>query len=185
MRRPSRRRRTSASRGGLPDTTGGVLPGVTVEATSPALIEQARSVVSDGQGLYTIIDLRPGDYTVTFTIPGFSTVVREGITLSGSMIATVNAELRVGGVEESITVTGETPDVDIRNVVQQEVLDLEIREALPTGRSQLHMSELIPAVTVTITGRNHDVGGTNINRGSSQTHGSLRAITRCSSTARR
>ena len=64
---------------------------------------------------------------MTFTIPGFTTVVREGITLSGSMIATVNAELRVGGVEESITVTGETPDVDIRNVVQQEVLDLEIR----------------------------------------------------------
>ena len=159
--------------GRVTDTTGGVLPGVTVEASSPALIEQARTVVSDGQGLYTIIDLRPGEYTVTFTIPGFTTVVREGITLSGAMIATVNAELRVGGVEESITVTGETPDVDIRNVVQQEVLDTEIREALPTGRSQLHMSELIPAVTVTITGRNHDVGGTNINRGSSQTHGSL------------
>ena len=159
--------------GRVTDTTGGVLPGVTVEASSPALIEQARTVVTDGQGLFTIIDLRPGDYTVTFTIPGFSTVVREGITLSGAMIATVNAELRVGGVEESITVTGESPDVDIRNVVQQEVLDLELREALPTGRSQLHMSELIPAVTVTITGRNHDVGGTNINRGSSQAHGSL------------
>ena len=159
--------------GRVTDTTGGVLPGVTVEASSPALIEQARTVVSDGQGLYTIIDLRPGDYTVTFTIPGFTTVVREGVTLSGAMIATVNAELRVGGVEESITVTGESPDVDIRNVVQQEVLDTEIREALPTGRSQLHMSELIPSVTVTITGRNHDVGGTNINRGSSQTHGSL------------
>lgn len=159
--------------GRVTDTTGGVLPGVTVEASSPALIEQARTVISDGQGLYTIIDLRPGEYTVTFSIPGFSTVVREGLTLSGAMIATVNAELRVGGVEESITVTGESPDVDIRNVVQQEVLDTEIREALPTGRSQLHMSELIPSVTVTITGRNHDVGGTNINRGSSQTHGSL------------
>ena len=159
--------------GRVTDATGAVLPGVTVEAASPALIEQVRTVVSDGEGLYTIIDLRPGDYAVTFRLPGFATVVREGVTLSGAMIATVNAELRVGGVEESITVTGESPEVDIRNVVQQEVLDAEIREALPTGRSQLHMSELIPAVTVTITGRNHDVGGTNINRGSSEAHGSL------------
>ena len=159
--------------GRVTDTTGAVLPGVTVEVASPALIEQTRTAITDGQGLFTFVDLRPGEYTVTFQLQGFTTVVREGISLSGAMIGTVNAELQIGGVEESVTVTGGIPDVDIRNVVQQEVLDSEIREALPTGRSQLHMSELIPAVTVTITGRNHDVGGTNINRGSSQAHGSL------------
>src|SRR3982074_2656811 len=88
------------------DTTGAVMPGVTVEAASPALIERVRSVVSDGQGLYRIVNLRPGMVTVTFTLPGFGTVKREGIALTTGFTANVNAELKVGSLEETVTVTG-------------------------------------------------------------------------------
>ena len=91
------------------DASGGVLPGVTVEASSPALIERVRTAVTDSQGLYQIVDLRPGVYTVSFTLPGFSTLRREGVDLGAGFTATVNAELRVGGIEETITVTGEAP----------------------------------------------------------------------------
>ncbi len=85
------------------DPSGGVLPGVTVEASSPALIEKTRSVVTDGGGQYRIIDLRPGTYTVSFSLSGFSTVRREGVELTGSFVATIDADLRVGGLEETIT----------------------------------------------------------------------------------
>src|ERR1700738_3752182 len=84
------------------DTSGAVLPGVTVEAASPALIEKVRTVVADSQGEYKIIDLRPGTYTVTFTLAGFSVVRREGIELTSGFTAAVNAELRVGSLEETI-----------------------------------------------------------------------------------
>jgi len=88
------------------DSTGAVLPGVTVEATSPALIEQVRTVITDSEGQYKILDLRPGVYSITFTLPGFSTVRREGIELPASFTASVNAEMHVGAVEETITVSG-------------------------------------------------------------------------------
>src|SRR6187200_2499827 len=88
------------------DTSGAVLPGVTVEAASPALIEKVRTVVTDGAGSFRIIQLRPGTYTVTFSLTGFSTVRREGIELAGDFVANVNAEMRVGALEETITVTG-------------------------------------------------------------------------------
>src|SRR5690348_16399029 len=97
--------------GTVKDASGAVLPGVTVEAASPALIEKVRTAVSDGSGQYRIENLRPGAYTVTFTLPGFSTVKREGIELTGTFVATVKADLRVGTLEETITVTGETPTV--------------------------------------------------------------------------
>ena len=159
--------------GAVRDATGAVIPGVTVEASSPVLIEKVRSVVTDERGLYSIIDLRPGVYTVTFTLPGFSTVRREDIELTGAFTATVNAELRVGAIEETITVSGEAPPVDIRNVVQQRVLSHEVRESLPTGRSLLAMSEIIPGISVTSGGRPsaHDVAGTSDVRGSSSIHG--------------
>src|ERR671937_336618 len=89
--------------GAVRDTSGAVLPGVTVEAASPALIEKVRTAVTDGTGQYRIENLRPGSYVVTFTLPGFSTVKREGIELTGSFVASVNADLRVGAVEETIT----------------------------------------------------------------------------------
>src|ERR671935_315317 len=108
--------------GVVKDTSGAVMPGVTVEASSPALIERVRSVITDTEGQYKIIDLRPGTYTVTFTLAGFSTVKREGIELSAGFTATVNADLRVGSLEETITVSGLSPVVDTANVRQQNVL---------------------------------------------------------------
>src|SRR5256886_16331397 len=90
--------------GVVKDSSGAVLPGVTVEAASPALIEKVRSVVTDGTGQYQIVNLVPGTYTVSFTLPGFNTVKREGIVLSGSFTAKIDADLRVGALEETITV---------------------------------------------------------------------------------
>ena len=107
---------TGAITGVVKDASGGVLPGVTVEAASPVLIEKVRSVVTDDTGQYRIVDLRPGTYSVTFTLPGFSTVRREGIEIAGTFVATVNGDLKVGALEETITVTGETPIVDVQSV---------------------------------------------------------------------
>ena len=112
----------SAIAGVVKDTTGAVMPGVTVEAASPALIEKVRSVVTDGQGQYKIVDLRPGVYAVTFTLPGFNTVKRDGVELPTNFTATINGELRVGALEETVTVSGLSPVVDVQNAVQQTVL---------------------------------------------------------------
>ena len=101
--------------GTVRDSSGAVLPGVTVEAASPTLIEKVRTAVTDGTGQYKIENLRPGTYAVTFTLTGFSAVKREGIELAGSFAATVNAELKVGSVEETITVSGESPIVDVQS----------------------------------------------------------------------
>ena len=139
------------------DSSGAVLPGVTVEAASPALIEKVRSVVTDTTGQFRIVDLRPGTYTVAFTLPGFSTFRREGIELSGTFVATVNADLRVGALEETITVTGETPVVDTRNVKTQAVLDKDVIAAIPTGRNYQNLHVLVAGVT--IAAGNQDVGG--------------------------
>ena len=162
--------------GRVTDETGGVLPGVTVAASSPTLIEQVRSVVTDSQGLYAIVDLRPGVYTVTFTLSGFTTLVREGIELTGSFTANVNAELMIGSLEETITVSGESPAVDIRNVVQQEVLTDGVRELLPSARSVQTMAQVIPGV-VSVGGARpspQDVGGVTGERGNLMMHGSRR-----------
>src|SRR5687768_2177314 len=112
--------------GSVRDATGGVLPGVTVEAASPALIEKVRTAVADSAGLYSIVDLRPGVYTVTFRLAGFATVRREDIELPASFTATVNAEMRVGAIEETITVSGQTPLVDVQNVVKATVFSDEL-----------------------------------------------------------
>jgi hypothetical protein len=121
------------------DTSGAVLPGVTVEAASPALIEKVRSVVTDGTGQYQIVNLVPGTYTVTFTLPGFNTVTREGVVLAGSFAAKIDADLRVGAVEETITVTGETPIVDVQNTRRQRVIDRETIDEIPTSRTAYDM----------------------------------------------
>jgi len=138
------------------DASGAVLPGVTVEASSPALIEKARSVVTDGTGQYRIETLRPGTYTVTFTLPGFSTVKREGIELTGAFVATVNADLRVGSIAETITVSGETPVVDVQSTTRQRVMDREILDNIPSGRTQYNLGVLVPGVVLT---GGQDVGG--------------------------
>ena len=137
------------------DSSGAVLPGVTVEVTSPALIEKARSATSDGTGQYAIVDLRPGTYTVTFTLQGFNTVRREGIELTGSFAATVSADLRVGALEESITDTGETPVVDVRTSRTQQTMDRAIIDSIPSGRQYFSLTTLVPALNV----QGNDVGG--------------------------
>src|SRR4026208_2068761 len=123
----------SACTGGGKDASGAVLPGVTVEASSDVLIEKTRTVTTDGQGAYRIVDLRPGVYTVTFTLPGFQTFKREGIELTGTFTATIDAEMNVGAQEETITVTGQAPIVDVQGVSRQQVLSKEIVDTIPTG----------------------------------------------------
>jgi hypothetical protein len=147
--------------GTVRDTSGAVLPGVTVEAASPALIEKVRSVTTDGGGQFQIIDLRPGSYTVTFSLAGFNTVRREGIELTGSFTAAVNIEMRVGALEETVTVTGEAPTVDTQSATRQAVISNELADAIPSGRQIQNLAVLIPSVTATggTGGRNQDVGG--------------------------
>ena len=113
------------------DSSGAVLPGVTVEASSDVLIEKVRTAVTDGSGRYQIVDLRAGTYAVTFTLPGFSGVKREGIELTGLMTATVSADLRVGAVQETITVTGESPMVDVQSVRRQATITGEVLSTIP------------------------------------------------------
>jgi len=143
--------------GQVRDASGAVLPGVTVEASSPALIEKVRSVVTGGTGQYRIELLPPGEYTVVFSLPGFSTVQRGGIQLTGTFTATIDTELRVGAVEETITVTGESPIVDVQTATRQQVIDRELIDSLPTGRSPFAQTALIPGITV--AANNQDVGG--------------------------
>ena len=152
------------------DTSGAVLPGVTVEAASPALIEKVRLAVTNGQGLYRIVDLRPGPYTVTFTLTGFSTLRRDGIELTTSFTATVNAEMRVGALEETITVSGEAPIVDISNVEQQTTITRATLDALPVSRRPSQLLTLIPAAKTEATNF-HDVGGVGTDRGFFGVHG--------------
>lgn len=135
--------------GVVKDSSGAVLPGVSVEAASPVLIEKVRSVVTDDQGAYRMLDLRPGTYTITFTLPGFNTVKREGLVLPDAFTATVAAELRVGSLEETVTVTGESPLVDVQNVTQRQVLDDTMVDSLPTIRFVHTFATLLPAVTGT------------------------------------
>jgi len=138
------------------DASGAVLPGVTVEAASPALIEKVRSVTTSSEGTYRLIDLRPGAYKVTFTLPGFSTVVREGIDLPASFTATVNADLKVGGVEETITVTGAAPLVDVTSASSEQQLKPELMESIPAVRSPQGFVALTPGMVSTGIG---SVGG--------------------------
>jgi carboxypeptidase family protein len=152
------------------DPSGGVMPGVTVEAASPALIERVRSVTTDNQGLYRIVELRPGVYTVTFTVPGFSTLRREGIELTTGFTATVNAELKVGTVEETVTVSGASPVVDVQNVQQQTTFRRDTLDALPTTRRPAQLVTLIPGANAGGTNF-HDVGGVGSDRGFFGVHG--------------
>ena len=146
----------SSISGSVTDNTGGVLPGVTIEAASDALIEGSRVVFTDGTGQYTLIDLRPGTYTVTFTLPGFGTVIRDQIALLGDVTLNLDATLSVGSLEETVTVSGATPVVDVQQVQRIEVMTRETQEAIPSGRSTWSYALLIPGVKV----HKPDVGGT-------------------------
>jgi hypothetical protein len=160
----------SAIAGTVKDTSGAVLPGVTVEAASPVLIEKVRSVTTNDQGQFTIVDLRPGTYSVKFTLPGFNTYVRDGLELPTDFTATINVELRVGVLEETVTVTGESPVVDVSSTSRVQVLTREALDALPTGRSIYSMAQLVPGVQL----NQPDVGGS---RAMQQTYMSTRGLT--------
>lgn len=144
------------------DSSGAVLPGVTVEASSPALIAGSRSVVTDDAGQYKIIDLRPGIYTVTFTLAGFSTVKRDGIEITVNFTAPVNADMRVGALEETITVSSASPVVDVQGMIHQKVMTRDVLDAVPTGRNFQTIGVLIPGIVVSGGGTGatpNDVGG--------------------------
>ena len=147
----------SAIAGIVRDTSGAVLPGVTITASSPALIERSRTGVSDGSGQYRIVDLRPGTYEVTFEIAGFQTVKREGLALEANFTASVNADMQVGSLQESLTVTGATPLVDVQTTAKREVLSRDLLDSLPTGRSFQGIGATLPALSM---GR-FDVAGSN------------------------
>ena len=143
--------------GTVKDTSGAVMPGVTVEAASDALIEKVRTVVTDDHGEYKIVDLRPGTYTVTFTLAGFSTVRREKLELASAFTAKVDAEMRVGALEETLTVTGLTPVVDVQNTSQTKVVSGELLYALPLTKEMGGLAKVTVGVMVPPTAQ--DVGG--------------------------
>ena len=145
----------SALTGEVTDNTGGVLPGVTVEAASPVLIEGSRVAITDGTGRYTVVGLDPGIYTVTMTLPGFSTFVQEGIEVQASTNVTINGQLSVGALEETVTVSGEAPVVDVQSAARTEVLQRDTIDALPTPRNTQSIGYLAQGVRLT----RPDVGG--------------------------
>ena len=147
--------------GTVKDASGGVLAGVIVEASSPALIERVRSVVTDATGRYSIVDLRPGTFTVTFTLPGFTTLVREGIELTGSFVATVNVQMTIGAIVETVSVQADPPIVDVRSSKQESSMTSEIVSRIPTGRSLVNVGVLMPGITSWSPRSQTDVGGTN------------------------
>jgi len=131
------------------------MPGVTVEAASPVLIEKVRSATTDEQGRFTIVDLRPGVYTISFTLEGFNTYRQEALELPSNFTATVNAEMRVGALEESVTVTGAAPLVDVQSTQRSVVVNRELLDSVPTARNYSGMAALMPGVRMS----NTDVGG--------------------------
>ena len=147
--------------GTVTDATGNILPGVTVEARSPVLIEQVRTALTNGAGQYQIVELRPGTYSVTYTLTGFSTLVREGIELTSGFTANIDVQLRVGTITETVIVTGATPLVDVQNVTKHTVATREIIDTIPAARSFQGLGVLIPGIVLGGQTNNiiQDVGG--------------------------
>src|SRR4051812_2084544 len=141
--------------GTVKDASGAVLPGVTIEAASDVLIEKVRSATTDSNGRFQLVDLRPGAYAVTFQLTGFGTVKRDGVVLSGTGTTVVDADLKVGAVSETITVTGETPLVDTSSTKKEIVLDHDLVQNLPSSRQYFTLARLAPATS----GGGSDVGG--------------------------
>ncbi|MFN7984953.1 MAG: carboxypeptidase regulatory-like domain-containing protein [Vicinamibacterales bacterium] len=165
----------SAIVGVVKDTSGAVLPGVTVEAASDALIEKTRSVVTDGSGQYRIVDLRPGSYSVTFSLEGFQSYKRDALELPAQFTMTINADMKVGSLEETLTVTGDAPTVDVQTAVHTQVLNREAIDAIPTGRTIQGMGQLIVGVSLNLP----DTGGA---RAMQQTYMSTHGMTTANNT---
>src|SRR5262249_53665930 len=151
---------TSGIAGVVRDATGAVLPGVTIEAASPALIEKVRSVVSDETGQYRILALVPGTYTLTATLPGFTSMQQSGIALTANFTATINLELHVGSLNETVTVSGQSPVVDVQNTAARNLISRDVIEAVPTNKTLAAWAALTPGLGAGATAM--DVGG---NRG--------------------
>jgi hypothetical protein len=145
----------SAFSGVVKDTSGAVLPGVTIEASSPVLIEKVRTAVTDDQGRYTITELRPGTYTLVFTLAGFNVFKRDAVELPANFTSPINVELKVGALEETVTVTGESPVVDVKSTQKTTVLSRDMLDSLPTARNYSGLAALMPGVRMS----NTDVGG--------------------------
>src|SRR5436190_18723378 len=140
----------SAITGIVKDTSGAVLPGVNVEAASDVLIEKSRTVTTDGSGQYKIIDLRPGVYIVTFTLPGFQTLKRENVELPADFTAVINADMKVGALEESVTVSASSPVVDVQNASHMQVLDRAAMDEIPTGRTIQGLGQLSVGLSLSL-----------------------------------
>jgi hypothetical protein len=141
--------------GAAKDASGAVLPGVSVEVSSPALIERVRTATTDGTGLYRIINLPPGVYTVSFTLPGFNTVKREQVQVQAGFTVTIDGEMKVGAVQETVTVTGESPVIDVQSAAATRSVSAEAFKELPSSGSWLQMASLVPAIRASV----QDVGG--------------------------
>jgi Carboxypeptidase regulatory-like domain len=137
------------------DESGAVLPGVTVEAASPVLIEKSKTAVTDAQGRYTIVDLRPGTYKITFTLTGFATVAREALELPANFVATVNVDMKVGSLEETFTVTGQTPLVDVTQAARTQVVTRDMLDELPISRHFMSVTTITPGIRFQVP----DIGG--------------------------
>jgi hypothetical protein len=142
--------------GVVKDPSGAVLPGVGVEVASPALIEKTRSAVTDGAGQYAITSLPVGTYDVTFTLQGFSSVKREGIAVLANFTASVNADLKVGAVAETVTVTGESPLIDVQGTITNRAVTPDIIKAIPNGGTMYQLAAMMPGVFIS---GGQDVGG--------------------------
>jgi hypothetical protein len=145
----------SAFAGVVKDTSGAVMPGVTVEAASPVLIEKVRSAVTDENGAYRIVDLRPGTYTLTFSLVGFNTQIREGVELAANFVATINVDLSVGTLQESVTVSGASPVVDVQTNTKQVQMTRDVLSSVPTAGTIQGLGQLVVGVTLNVP----DVGG--------------------------
>ena len=141
--------------GQVRDESGGVLPGVLVEASSPALIEKSKTAITDEQGRYTIVDLRPGVYRVTFTLTGFSTIVRPEVELPSNFVATINADMKLGSLAETITVSGQAPMVDVTQASRTDVVTRDMLDVLPTTRHVFSVSNMLPGIRFATP----DIGG--------------------------
>lgn len=167
---PLRAQGTSAATitGTVIDTSGAVLPGVTVEAASPVLIEKVRVAATDERGQDRIVELRPGTYTLTFTMQGFAPFKRVGLELAPNVTVTVNAELKLGTLDETVTVTGETPLVDMANIARQTVIPKTMLDTVPSGKNLLSLYALTPGLVMPAQAQ--DVGGS---KGESTARGSV------------
>ncbi len=160
---------TGSIAGSVSDSSGALLPGVSVTLTGERLIGGPQVQVTDATGSYRFDRLSPGSYAMKFELQGFRTLDRTEIIVNATFVATVPVKLEVGALSESITVTGESPTVDVKSNVQQTVMSQEILEGVPTGRDPWSLAKLIPGVQVAT----YDVGGTqSMQQSSMSAHGS-------------